>query len=72
MPRRYSTRNIERILLANGFLRISQRGSHIKFFDGIHTVILPAGRQVIRAGTFASIVRQSGLAAGMFEEARET
>ena len=68
MPKRYSTRDIQRILLARGFTRVSQRGSHVKFSSGTHTVIVPAGRDVIRAGTFASILRQSGLRAADFED----
>jgi predicted RNA binding protein YcfA (HicA-like mRNA interferase family) len=70
MPKRYSTKDIEKVLLARGFSRVSQRGSHVKFTDGLHTVILPAGRDVVRAGTFASILRQSGLSASDFEDAQ--
>jgi predicted RNA binding protein YcfA (HicA-like mRNA interferase family) len=69
MPKRYSTRDVERVLLARGFSLVSQRGSHVKYSDGGHTVIVPAGRGVIRAGTFASILRQSGLTASEFENA---
>jgi len=68
MPKRYSTRDIESILLSRGFHRVSQRGSHVKYSDGARTVILPAGRDVIRAGTFASILRQSGLTLGDFDD----
>jgi len=57
MPRRYSTRDIERVFLARGFVRVSQRGSTIKLTNGPLTVILPAGRDVIRAGTFSSILQ---------------
>ena len=67
MPKRYSTRDIERVLLARGFMCVSQRGSHTKLTNGPLTVILPAGRDVIRAGTFASILRQSGLSASDFD-----
>jgi predicted RNA binding protein YcfA (HicA-like mRNA interferase family) len=69
MPERYSTRDVERVLVARGFLMVSQKGSHVKFSDGVHTVIVPSGRDVIRAGTFGSILRQSGLTASDFERA---
>jgi len=52
--------------LARGFVRISQRASHVKFTNGPLTVILPAGRDVIRAGTVASILPQSGLSPADF------
>lgn len=69
MPKRYSTRDIERVLLARGFSLVSQRGSHMKFVRGEHVVILPAGRKEIRPGTFASILRQSGLNTSDFNDA---
>jgi predicted RNA binding protein YcfA (HicA-like mRNA interferase family) len=68
MPERYSTRDIRKILLALGFTRVSQRGSHVKFSNSVDTVIVPAGRNVIRAGAFASILRQSGLTAADFDD----
>jgi predicted RNA binding protein YcfA (HicA-like mRNA interferase family) len=46
---------------------VSQKGSHIKFAAEGHVVIVPAGRKEIRAGTFASILRQSGLDISEFE-----
>jgi predicted RNA binding protein YcfA (HicA-like mRNA interferase family) len=67
MPKRYSTRDVERVLLAFGFLLVSQRGSHKKYTRGEYVVIVPAGRKEIRPGTFASILRQSGLNASNFD-----
>lgn len=67
MPKRWSTRDVERVLLAHGFRFVSQRGSHRKYVAGPHVVILPAGRKEIREGTFASILRQSGLTRVDFE-----
>lgn len=67
MPRRWSTAEIERVLLRNGFTFVSQKGSHRKYAAPGRTVIVPAGRKEIRAGTFASILRQSGLDMSAFE-----
>lgn len=68
MPKRYCTRDIERALLSRGFVKTSQRGSHVKYTFGNFVVIVPAGRKEIRSGTFASILRQSGLQASDFTE----
>lgn len=61
MPKRWSTSEIERTLLRLGFTLASQRGSHRKYVANGRVVIVPAGRREIRPGTFASILRQSGL-----------
>ena len=39
MPKRYSTRDVERVLLARGFSKLGQRGSHVKYGDGVRIVI---------------------------------
>lgn len=67
MPRRWSTTEIERVLLRNGFRLASQKGSHRKYVANGRIVIVPAGRKEIRQGTFASILRQSGLDISQFE-----
>lgn len=67
MPKRYSTREVERVLVARGFSKVGQRGSHIKFSDGGRVVIVPAGRKEIRAGTMSSIARQAGLPLAEFD-----
>ncbi|MBZ0092142.1 MAG: type II toxin-antitoxin system HicA family toxin [Sulfuricellaceae bacterium] len=67
MPKRWSTTEVERILLRYGFILVSQKGSHRKYVANGRVVIVPAGRKEIRAGTFASILRQSGLDASAFE-----
>ena len=56
-----SSKNIITTLLRNGFIFVSQRGSHQKYRKGDKTVILPAPRKEIPLGTFRSIIRQSGL-----------
>ncbi len=53
-----------RTLDREGFLFVSQRGSHVKYRktgSPTLTVIIPAGRKQIPRGTFRSILRQSGL-----------
>jgi predicted RNA binding protein YcfA (HicA-like mRNA interferase family) len=64
MPKLYSSSYIIKILLRNGFARISQKGSHIKyrkFSSKTLTVIIPANKREIPIGTFKSILRQSQL-----------
>jgi len=65
MPKLYSSAYIITVLQKNGFLYVSQKGSHVKFrrVSGkrTKTVIVPAGRKEIPQGTLHSIFRQSGL-----------
>jgi len=68
MPKRYSTRDVERVLLARGFSKLGQRGSHAKYGDGVRVVIVVVGRQEIRAGTMSSIARQAGLSLADFDD----
>jgi predicted RNA binding protein YcfA (HicA-like mRNA interferase family) len=68
MPKRYATQHILAVLRRKGFWQVGQRGSHIKLTDGLHVVIVPAGRREIRPGTMQSIVRQSGLPKSAFED----
>lgn len=67
MPKRWSTTEVERILMQHGFRLVSQKGSHRKYVSNGHVVIVPAGRKEIRQGTFSSILRQSGLDMSAFE-----
>ncbi len=69
MPKLFSSNTIVKVLEEKGFVFISQRGSHIKFFHKIHklTVIIPANKKEIPSGTFSSILRQSGLKREDFE-----
>jgi predicted RNA binding protein YcfA (HicA-like mRNA interferase family) len=68
MPKRYSSRAIERVLAALGFTFVSQSGSHGKFRsnDG-RIVILPMNKREIPVGTFKSILKQSGVSQEDFE-----
>jgi len=64
MPKLYSSRQIIKILQKNGFLYVSQKGSHAKFRKTEKltlTVIVPAGKKEIPHGTFRSILHQSKL-----------
>ena len=56
-----SSQTIITTLLRNGFIFISQRGSHQKYRKDDKTVIVPAPGKEIPMGTFRSIIRQSGL-----------
>ena len=70
MPKLYSSDYIIKVLLKNGFLFISQKGSHKKYRKSGNptlTVIIPAERKEIPMGTFGSILRQSGLKKEDFE-----
>ena len=71
MPKFYSSVFILYILEKNGFFFVSQKGSHIKYRkDGepMLTVIVPANRKQIPAGTFNSILKQSRLLKSDFEK----
>jgi predicted RNA binding protein YcfA (HicA-like mRNA interferase family) len=62
MPRRLGSAEIIRVLEANGFTFISQRGSHVKYRNGVgRTAIVPHPKREIPIGTTRSIIRQSGL-----------
>ena len=64
MPKLYSSDYIIKVLLAQGYVLISQKGSHAKYRktgNPTLTVIVPADRKEIPIGTFNSIIRQSGL-----------
>ena len=67
MPKLYSSREIETVLKKFDFTLVSQKGSHGKFKNPSgRIVILPMNRKEIPAGTFRSILRQSGIDAKEF------
>ena len=68
MPRIFSSKHIENILISKGFIFVSQKGTHTKFRKLAWTVIVPANRREIPFGTFRSILRQSGLDLFDFEK----
>jgi predicted RNA binding protein YcfA (HicA-like mRNA interferase family) len=69
VPKLYSSERIVKTLEREGFVFVSQRGSHVKYRNTgspTLTVIIPAGRKQIPRGTFRSILRQAGLDEGAF------
>ncbi len=61
MAKLLSSREIIAVLEREGFIFKSKRGSHAKYVRGERTVIVPHPKPGTPQGTFASIVRQSGL-----------
>jgi len=65
VPKLYSSQEVVKTLQREGFVFVSQRGSHAKYRktagDTVLTAIVPAGRKEIPRGTFRSILRQSDL-----------
>lgn len=61
MPKLFSLKEIVTVLLACGFILISQKGSHAKFRKNNLTVIVPMSKKEIPLGTFRSILRQANL-----------
>ncbi len=67
MPDMLSSQEIIRVLKKHGFYFVSQKGSHKKFKKNSRIVIVPDPKKEIPRGTFASILRQSGLSKGDFQ-----
>lgn len=57
--------DVVRALEAIGFVRVSQKGSHVKMHRPPHTAIVPMHREVAD-GTLRSIARQAGMTWGDF------
>ncbi len=71
MPKLYSSEQITKTLEAEGFVFVSQRGSHAKYRrtgSPTLTVIVPTARKQIPRGTFRSILRQSRLDESAFDQ----
>lgn len=71
MPKLYSSEVIIKVLQKQGFVYISQKGSHAKFRktgSPTLTVIIPAGKREIPFGTFRSILRQAHLTENDFKK----
>lgn len=71
MPKLLSSKEIVGVLLREGFVLISQKGSHAKFrskkkANEIATVIVPMAKREVPLGTLRSIIRQSGLVPDKF------
>jgi predicted RNA binding protein YcfA (HicA-like mRNA interferase family) len=67
MPDMLSSQEIIRVLKKHGFYFVSLKGSHKKFKKNSRIVIVPDPKKEIPRGTFASILRQSGLSKGDFQ-----
>jgi mRNA interferase HicA len=59
---RLSSDQMCKVLASSGFILVSQKGSHRKYRhpDGRMTIV-PMGRNPLRTGTQAAIIRQAGL-----------
>ncbi len=68
MPKLHSSRHIIAVLMKKGFIEIDQTRSHKKLRKDDRTVIVPSPRKELPHGTFASILRQSGLNKSDFEK----
>jgi len=72
VPKLYSSQEVVKTLEREGFVFVSQRGSHAKYRKTgasiVLTVIVPAGRKQIPRGTFRSILRQSNLDESTFRQ----
>jgi predicted RNA binding protein YcfA (HicA-like mRNA interferase family) len=70
MPKGYSGKEVIKRLKKFGFVKVSQKGSHIKMkgvVEGhIRTVIIPDHKQ-IAVGTLSSILRQANVGKQEFE-----
>jgi predicted RNA binding protein YcfA (HicA-like mRNA interferase family) len=61
MPKLPSSKEIIAVLLAHGFEKVSQKGSHHKYCKGNRIVIVPSPKKEIPIGTLQSIIKQAGL-----------
>lgn len=70
MPKMLSSKKVVAVLLREGFIFVSQRGSHGKYRRGLTgktaTVIVPINKREMPIGTLRSIVRQSQLSEEKF------
>lgn len=71
MPKLYSSKVTVKTFQRAGFIKISQKGSHLKmrgiWNDKLQTIIIPMHKEIAH-GTFQSILNQSGMSKNEFEE----
>lgn len=70
MPSKYPVLRPEEVikkLEKKGFVYVSQKGSHRKYSDGIHVVIIPMHNEIAK-GTLKSILQQAGMSLEEFME----
>ncbi|MBR4754996.1 MAG: type II toxin-antitoxin system HicA family toxin [Lachnospiraceae bacterium] len=71
MPSKYPVCTPEQVcsaLVKAGFECVSQKGSHRKYYDGKHTVIVPMHRKDLKKGTLRGILEQADLPIEKFVE----
>jgi predicted RNA binding protein YcfA (HicA-like mRNA interferase family) len=66
MSKLLSSEQIISVLKKQGFVFVSQKGSHKKYRDNERVVIVPDPKKEIPQGTFLSILRQAGLSKNNF------
>jgi predicted RNA binding protein YcfA (HicA-like mRNA interferase family) len=54
------SRKIVKRLLADGFVQVASKGSHVKFRKGDRTVIVPHPKKDLPVGTARSIAAMAG------------
>lgn len=52
---------VEKLLIANGFVFIRQKGSHRIFVKGDTTIVIPFRRRSLKKGTLFSILKDAGI-----------
>lgn len=69
MPRRYSPREVIRVLESMGWRFSRQRGSHAIFNkEGVPlNISVPTSRRLVQAGTLGNIKRRSGVNTAEFD-----
>jgi len=71
MPKLYSSRRIVAVLERNGFVFVSQKGSHAKYRkivgNRVLTTVVGMAQREIFYGTFRSILKQSRLSEDDFK-----
>lgn len=71
MPKLYPAQKILKVLQKNGFVIISQKGSHIKLSKktgGRNFIAIVPNHKEIAFGTFNSILKQAGMTKAEFEK----
>jgi len=66
MSKLLSSKQIISVLKKQGFVFVSQKGSHKKYRNNDRVVIVPDPKKEIPQGTFLSILRQAGLSKNDF------
>ncbi len=71
MPKRYSAKQIVKVLEKANFIHISQKGSHIKFSKKVNQktlIVIVRNHKEVAVGTFSSILRQANMTIPEFEK----